>query len=416
MALVGDIIMSAREEGPDFPQSLGAPTGITYSVVAQTPSTLTPGTYIVETTQVTPWGESIPAAESSGQVVGANQGIQVAGTLDPRASGVRAYFTLPGGATGTESRYVASSTLPFIIGSTLPIAGGQPPTIGSAWLPDTDGNTFSAYTLYRWLNDALAIGNAIAGGLKVLSGSQAIVGQPLYVIPGEWQRIESAWFDGWPLFPDRSTNFYYHNTTQGISASISVEEVTNRAVVQLFWQPNRSGGTTTLNPGIGAADVTANVVSSSSFLNLGLVQFGSGPTAEIAGYQGLGASGFANLQLTNLLRGLGGTVAQAWPTGTLATELNIRIAGLRTGITYTVGSALSTLPIPSNWLPPLKSYVLGRFRRAEQDDESGQIVAREFEMWMEKYGRWKYPTRTQIPADSQRETYGGTLGGGWLIP
>ena len=79
---VGQIIINGRQLVPDMPQTLPA-TVATATVVSATGSTLPAGTYAVEVTQINPYGETIATGETTGLVVGANQGIQITSALQP---------------------------------------------------------------------------------------------------------------------------------------------------------------------------------------------------------------------------------------------------------------------------------------------------------------------------------------------
>src|SRR5271155_800587 len=141
-ALIGNAIMAAREIVPDQPQVLPATTSAV-AVMASAGSTLPAGTYACVVTQRNQWGETIASGETTGLIVGANQGIQITSALQPSAVAIRAYLTLPGGAAGSEQQFIEGSVSPFIISTPLPSAG-TPPVLSRAWLPDTDGNLISA--------------------------------------------------------------------------------------------------------------------------------------------------------------------------------------------------------------------------------------------------------------------------------
>ena len=105
MALLGDILFSVRNKIPDLPPCL-PPVSATVTVVSATGSTLPTGTYACIVTQRNNWGETLYASETTGLVVGANQGILVTSTLLPGAVAIRAYLTLPGGSAGSEIQFV----------------------------------------------------------------------------------------------------------------------------------------------------------------------------------------------------------------------------------------------------------------------------------------------------------------------
>src|SRR5579871_1978342 len=195
-SLIGDVLVQARETVPDMPPSLPAPPAPAVSVVSAIGSTLPAGTYFVEVTQINQWGETLAAAESAQQTVGANQGIQITSPLMTGATTIKAYLTQTNGSSGTESQYVTSTISPFTI-STPPVNAGSPPTRGTAWLPDSDGGFISAAAIYRWLNAGLEIIARETGGFQDYSAIGSTINQPLYVIPATWNSITDVWYDGY---------------------------------------------------------------------------------------------------------------------------------------------------------------------------------------------------------------------------
>lgn len=198
MPLVGDIILAAREQFPDIPQTLTAP-----SILSGTPGsggTLPSGTYYVIVTNVNQWGETTGSAEGGPYSVSAN------GTLAVVASDVagvtlqRVYVSTTG-SPGGESFYVTGVPGTSIVVGT---AGqtqypGQPPNFNTAFNPDADGSSIGAFTIYRWLNDALTEISRMSGGILDMTGVQAQLNQADYVIPANppWVRFTDVWFDGY---------------------------------------------------------------------------------------------------------------------------------------------------------------------------------------------------------------------------
>src|SRR5271170_461587 len=105
---LGSAIINARQVVPDMPQVLPPTVATVVGVVVVVGSTLPTGTYAVVVTQRNPYGETIASGETTGLIVGANEGIQIVSPYQPSATTVRAYLTLPGGAPGTEQQYIES--------------------------------------------------------------------------------------------------------------------------------------------------------------------------------------------------------------------------------------------------------------------------------------------------------------------
>lgn len=409
MGLIGDAIISARQVVPDMPQVLPA-TVATVTIAASPGSTLPAGTYACVVTQRNTWGETIASGETTGLVVGANQGIQIASALQPGATTIRAYLTLPGGAAGTEQQFIESSSSPFVISAPLP-SSGVPPTQNRAWLPDTDGNFISASAIYGWLNDALKIISQEAGGLLDYCGVSSVLGQPLYVVPGTWKEISTAWYDGYMMLGgDRGSFFRRNAVTSAVLSSISVSIADNRNIIEVFPQPARTAAKTTLAANMGIADTTAALTLAAGFaLPFGFVQIGT----EIMAYAGISGN-----VLTGLIRGLGGSAAIAHNSGESANELNIAFSGKRQlNPSYIPGQSMTALPVPTGWGILVFEYLSGRAKLVEHD---AQTVQQFNESMMASIKSWALTNRgvvrrRQVGGTSSPLTYGNTPAGGLII-
>lgn len=420
MSLVGDVILSARELIPDLPQVLPSPASApSASVVSVTGSTLPAGNYFLVCSFRTPWGETRPSAEiSAALTVGASQGIQItAPSLPPSASAIRVYLTLPGGASESEQQFIESSVVPFTI-STPPTATGLPATRNSAYLPDTDGlRMFSAGTVYRWLNQGLSRATRKVGGIQDYTGCASVSGQALYVLTGEWSKIQSVWYDGFPLALGNQRAFYrYNRISSSVLAACNVSVRDNRVILEVFYQPARTSGSTTLSSAMLSTDTVASLTSAAGFQTFAPPMF-----AQI-GSEVVALSAIGSNQLQNLIRGIGGTTPQAWPTGTAVKELNIWILGKRLSTpTYAPGNSLNTLPVPLGWEQVLPDFMLSRSRFGEQEDQKAQGFLKQFDDAVADFLR----ANRQIagPTQAGNWTMGaetvpgfGTSGGGVVLP
>jgi hypothetical protein len=415
--LLGDLISDVREAITDNPQTLPTPTAaITAAVVASAASTLPTGTYFANYTFRTPWGETLPGGESGALVVGAAQGIQVtAPAIPPSASVIRVYLTLAGGATGSEQQFVESATLPFTI-SAPPTANGVVPTRNSAYLPDTDGDAINAASLFRWINRGLELASQVCGGLLDYSGVGSTSGQPQYIVPGEWKRVSSVWYDGYPLSMDDAGMYFRRNAiTASVLSSIALSLFTDRMMFEVWPQPARTAAVTTLAAPLALTDTQAVLTSATGFLlTNGFVQIGS----EFMSY-----SGITGNTLKNLIRGLSGTVVAAVAAGTAVNELNLFWQGWRMyAPTFQPGDSIKVLPIPLGWGSLLFKYGLGRAKLAEQNVGDYAKLEDDF---IKKLSEWYRTNRLVVgpkqvsggwAGQSGLETWGQGLGGGWVIP
>jgi len=327
-------------------------------------STLPAGTYYVVVTQRNPWGETLSSEEDGPIAVSTGQGLTVNSALLPGATTIRAYLTLPGGQSGSEIQYIESVATPFNI--IAPLTGfGTPPTRSTAYLMDSDGPQFGASTLYQWLNEALNKLARAVGGLQDYSGVPTVAGQPLYVLPGMWGEISDVWYGGyWVQGGKRAEFFRRNNINSSVLSKVTISVMSDKQVLEVYPQPDRNAGVTATSAPMLATDTAVNVVNPGVFyLPFGFCQIGN----EVCAY--------ATTALTGLIRGLGSTVATAWPEGTTVTELSLFWCGKRLVlIPYQPGQSLMNLAAPQGWVAILPNYMLAQAKKAELDLESAKTL------------------------------------------
>lgn len=413
MALVGDPIIGARLLAVDKPKTLPAPSGVVFAVFVQGFTNPPAGTYFIKVTQFTAWGESLPSTESAGLVVGANNGIHITLTPDPAATKIAFYWGLTSGAQ--TQRYEisgpwagGSQTFTLLSGGTN-VTGVSVPTYNTAYLPDTDGPFVSASTAFTWLNDGLKKAIRIANGIRDITGCPSVLGQPMYLMTGQWQRLTQGWFDGYSMDVINRRNYFYRNTTSALSWATAVTYQANQVVLEVYPQPNRTAGSTTSTGTISALATSVPLTSASSFvLPFGLAMIGT----EIVSYSSLSGN-----TMSGMFRGFSGTTPASWAAGTIVQELNLRYAGTRLfGQTYSPGQGSLTLPVPEGWESAISTFILHKFREVEQDGQESARLLTEFEETMKGMKVNYYAGPVQIGASLNREVYGGGVGGGWLVP
>lgn len=410
MALIGDILFSVRNKIPDLPATLPAPTA-TAAVVTASSSTLAAGTYACVVTQRNPWGETLESAEVTGLTITSNQGIQITSTLLPGAVAIRAYLTLPNGTAGSEIQFVESPSSPFTI-STPPTGYGTPPSKPSAYLLDSDGPMFGASTVYSWLNEGLSELSRAVGGLLDYCGVPTSVGQPLYVAPGEWLEISDVWYGGYWVQGGKRAEFFRRNTVNSaILSRVVVSVFTDKQVIEVNYQPNRSSGVTATTAPMTATDTSVAIANSGAFLlPFGFAQIGT----EIVAYASL-----AGGALSGLIRGLGSSVAQAWPSTTTVTELSLFWCGKRLfGVKYSPGQASTQLQAPQGWGSILPLWMLAQAKSAEQDVKASEELKKSFfaeaqQWYLANKGVARF---VQVGGSGIPLTFDGTVAGGIIIP
>ena len=406
---IGYVVINARQVVPDMPQVL-PPTVATAVEVAAIGSTLPAGTYNAVVTQLNPYGETIAASETTGIVVGVDQGIQITSALQPSATKIRAYLTLPGGAAATEQQFIESPTSPFTISTPLPNAG-TPPQLNRAFLPDTDGALISATAMFGWLNDGLRIISRLAGGLLDYSGVQSVINQPLYVLQQTWIEITSLWYDGWWFKGGDRGQFFRRNTlTSSILSQASVSVYNNQMVLEVYPQPSRTSASTTLAAPMAATDTTATLTSTAGFvLPFGFVQFDN----EICAYGSISGN-----TLTGLIRGLGGNPAVAHIATAPTIEINLFWSGKRQiDPSYVPGNSASILPIPNGWGVLLAQYMSGRAKNIEHDAQYSKQLEDDLKTSIKEWARTEKGVvrRRQVGGSSQPYAYYSDMAGGLIV-
>lgn len=389
--------MDVRQRFPDLPPALTAPTS-NYGVTPNNnpAGTLLTGTYYFVVTQLTPFGESLPSAEGSFTIANPTTNavrITVAGTIFPTLSpAASAYRIYVGTVSNGEQVYFAApfsyilgndaqmnilgltAAIDDITGNLLVASPGTPPQRPTAFLPDSDGLYWGAFAMYRALKRALDTMVKICNGITDVTGVQAFVGQEYYAVPPvngcTWMNFTNLWFDGYPIEIVPRRLIFERNKVVGFSGLASFDSDTPSAVFQLWPQPNREGGITTLSSAMLATDNVANVADTSEFLQLGIMQIDQ----EIMAFSQVGSS----TQFIGLYRGLGGTVPAAHASGVNVTELNIRIAGKRLAPIYTVGQAEFYLAVPPAWDTLLADHMLAQMRSSEGDDAGSEALMKDF--------------------------------------
>lgn len=417
MADVGSIIIAARSLVPDAAPTLPAPSGLTSSQFAVAP-TLPAGTYLASVTLFTGssssslWGETTSSVLGT-VVVDGSHGLQVTGALPVGAQKIRVYY----GITALN-QYQDFTTLPAQIST--PGNAGVPPTVNRAYLPDTDGNFISAYTMFQWLNEGMSKATDLTGGILDVSGSPTTNGANMYTFLNDWIKLVDIYFDGFLVYGGNRRQVFRRSANASISGITVRVTLTPKTIVELYPQPNRTAALllTSGNITAASASVAYSVTSGSLLTNFGLAMLGFGTaTPEIVAYS---ASSFPNL--SNLVRGLGGTQPQAWPTNTVVAELNLAFGGARRAVKVAVGDSAKTALIPPGWESLMPRYVEARAREVEHEWKVSADLLKSFESEVKQqqsaYKQLAGPC--QISDDyyggAVDDFYGSGLGGRWAVP
>ena len=422
-SLVGDVLMALREQAADPPSSLPAPSSVT---VTPSPTGYINLWFVV--TQLTPWGESPASTEVAVTTGTFGATFTVMGSCSFAASQINVYFTLSG--AGQEDRYLpytlpatgaGAFSIPFTL-SSIGIAQGFPPARSSAWLPDTDGTALSAVALYRWINEGLDAATALTEGIRDVTGIPSTAGQAQYQIVSNWRKLTSGFYDGYPITMGSKSDIFRRSNVRGISGTTVLNQDSVVQQVELYPQSSRTSGVGLLSGALSATatNIPYTVGATGWVLGFGLALIGPYPAdpsaCEIVYY-----SGNVSNQLSPCTRGMGGTIARAWPAGTPVAEANIYFSGIRYPMHYQRGQAAAQLQLPPAWIDALRDYLSARYKGAEQDLEGQSAMFKSFEQKCQgiKGNREVMsPRQVQVGGNSGVETAMGLGGyfGGVIIP
>lgn len=385
MSLVGDLILGVRELAPDLCQSLQPPA---FTAIPSSGSLFAANAIAyLKATQGTPWGETAASVESTATLTSAFN-VSCTVTCSYLATYVRVYFSSAG--SGAEDQYVEvdiatpTNSVSVPLAPTSTIQQNFPPNISRAFVPDSDGNVLGAALIYRWLNEGLNFIGQITEGIRDCTGVPSLVGQAQYQLIGNWLKMDSNFFDGYPYPGGSKEQVFRHSPVTGLSGVGVCNQSSDRQIVELWPQPNRTAGQGQLSSPMLATDTTLQVTFGSSqfVLGFGLALIGNYPptqpptltgpsSCELVYYSNLGAS-----SLSMLTRGMGGTQPQAWPTGTNVQEVNCYFTGFRMPQLYQRGQANFVLTVPNSYENALRTYLTARFKLAEQDvDGHDKLIA-----------------------------------------
>jgi hypothetical protein len=280
----------------------------------------------------------------------------------------------------------------------------------------------SAAALYRWINEGLDVMTAVTEGIRDVTGMPSTAGQAQYQPISNWRSLTSGFFDGWPITFGNKSDIFRHSKVTGISGTAVLNQDSVVQQIELYPQSSRTSGVGVTSGALSATGTTIPYTLGSTgwVLGFGLALLGPYPADPSACELVYYSSNVSN-QLSQITRGMGGTVAQAWPAGTPISECNIYLSGIRYPIHYARGQAATQLNLPPAWIDALKDYLASRFKGAEQDMQGQQALLKSCEQKCQaiKGNRQVMsPRRVQCGGASGPEVVSGLGGyfGGVILP
>lgn len=423
MPTVGDIIFAVRSKIPDMPGTLDAPVTVSVTPQSNAGGLLAAGTLFVKFCYLSSWGVSLPSPEQTFSFTGKNSLLvtmeddtATASGMPPGAIGFRVYIGTVAGGENMFQDVIGSTPLinqGLVLGNAL--VSGTPPTRSTAYLMDTDGNAFGASVVYQWMNEGLNKMARAVGGILDYSGVPTVAGQSMYTALGEWTEITDVWYGGYWVKGGKRMEYFRRNTvTSSILSRVTVSVFSDKQVLEVNYQPDRTSGVTSTTANMATTDTSVAISNPGVFLlPFGFAQIGT----EIVAYASL-ASG----QIAGLIRGLGSTVAQAWPSGTVVTELSLFWCGKRVTMNpYKPGDSAMNLAAPQGWVAILPKYMLAQAKSSELDNEEMRKLEDQFLKEALDWERANKPIPRFVQVSGSlgsgtTATFDNVLGNGVVIP
>lgn len=238
--------------------------------------------------------------------------------------------------------------------------------------PSLDGNAFTAAQIMDWINDASEIIGVSAPVIIDWWGVQSVTGQDLYPIPNYIMDVRKSWYDLKPLTIASEGDDIFTTKVGGPSWWFGLHSTPSTNNTWHVWPaPSRTGATTTLTAPVGLSDGSLPIANSAGFMSFGFLSIDN----ELIRYANLPSPVGAG-NITNILRGQGGTAAAPHNQGVTVTETNIMLNVSRLPIRIAQPSDPIEIPIPL-W-PLIELYVISKVRATEQNDELATALRKEF--------------------------------------
>lgn len=236
--------------------------------------------------------------------------------------------------------------------------------------PNIDGTAFSLAQILRWMNDAMITICAIAPVIRDWWALPSVTGMDVYVLPNHIVNADQVFYNMMPMSKNAEMDTIFTSKVSGRSWWMGEHSQHAIPRLQLWPACDTTGGTTTLSGNVASTDITLPINTATSFsTSYGFIQVGT----ELILFRNL-PSGAGNI--TNILRGQGGTVASAHNTNDTVTECNIWMKASRLPTKLTGPSDL--VEIPRGLWPLVQLGVISSVREAEQDAQLALTLRKEF--------------------------------------
>ncbi len=238
-----------------------------------------------------------------------------------------------------------------------------------------DGNAFPLASLLRWLNDAGRILCQSAVSIVDWYAFPTTTGMDVYELPQYIVNVEQAWYDLLPLTRSPELDDIFITKIQGRCWWFGPHSIHATPRLHVWPTPDRTALSTTLATGISATDTTIVLDSVTALCTFGFIRIQD----ELILYRNVDS---ATKTLTNILRGQGGTKAEAHTVGAATNECNVMFKCTR--LPKPLVSVTDPIEIPQGLWPLLELYVLSKVRESEQEFQVAQSLRQEFQGSIDK--------------------------------
>jgi hypothetical protein len=242
-------------------------------------------------------------------------------------------------------------------------------------LPDADGGTFRAATLYRWLS----------GGIRELTRRTNWMVEDWTAVPQTTRQqvvgldrrfvnVDGAFCNQYRLLHLDELHTIYPSYAVAQPLWFSWHSRTDQLTLSLWPAPDRQDPQANLMVSLAPTTVDIALSTTAGFLPFGWVRMGDELVQYSEVWRDPGPPVTQGLRVAR--RGVGGTAAAQHFAGTPVTHCGVWVKGLR--VPSPVRRSTDCVEIPLAYQQILETYVLAKVRESEQDRGAAQSLMQEF--------------------------------------
>jgi hypothetical protein len=238
-------------------------------------------------------------------------------------------------------------------------------------LPDEDGSFLRASTLYRWLTNGIRELARRANWVVIdWTAVAQTTGQAVYYLPYRFANIDAVFCNQFRLAHLDEVHTIYPSVSVAQPLWYATHHRSDHVELALWPYPDRQDPGPPLMSPMDPVSTSMDLTTTAGFLPNGYVRV----EAELMHYSALGPPTAPGLR--TIRRAVGGTVATTHFAGTKAEHLGIWARGWRAPIA--VKQARDCVEVPFAFQAPLETYLLAKYREAEQDRQAAASLMQEF--------------------------------------